>query len=1135
LEEGLKVILSADVSAFEQAFVRATNATRQAVQQINQNLKGADGGMSALANSSVKLVPHFEKLKAVLMQPYMREFGGHTKEFGAALSQASQGLKNGTLTFDQLLKTVKFTDAEMAKLPAIIASIPIDWLTRGIASAEKTLVKFGEGKRPVSELKDTIERLKNALPGLGNSEPVQKLIQNLNLLTLSKKELSAQGLEINPKVHVADTIRDIEIIKGLIASEKFTFDLSANPAGLNASLSAAATVAENQAEKIQQAVSKITFQPVSSAPLVQKFEAAHSAAKKLQDFTVLSATATREAVEEINSTLSAAGGGFGQFAQKAQKAVTDYVKALGQLNNVPTAVKTTVQAPDISPVLQAVQKVKSEIASATVTALPKLTLSADTSKFTQALLSTKAVSQETWAQIRQTFVGVDTAIAQAADKARVSIQQIVQNFNALKGVGPQAVVMQVQPPNYAPVIAAAKVAKRNIDQVFLTPLPQIKAPQFSTGGLPELKRNLHDTTGVGLQFNQLLREMPNFAIDARIGVMSLSNNLPYFVDALQNARRQGQGFGAIMKTLGASIFSVSGIALLAVTAFTAFAGNMRKSKDETKDAREEMEKYVENLDVLSRARLKGEQSGYKEAVNLRVLYEATQNHTLSLQERKKAVDALQAQYPNYFKNISDEIILAGKAKGAYDELTNAILRKAKAESAQEELKNLTSTERTLRSQRNQSLTDLSKASTILKTATAQYQKASSEGDPQVITYMTQMQVAQRAYNDQLTKTIGLHRGVNVNLADQEKLVKEIASYGMDALTIDPAKGLSAPKGSNKPKFEFLDEWLDFNPNAANITQEQRAKLLEVINRYSDQFGQILEGANFRLESSEDKQIQAAKEWWDRFQKGFVNLAPRQISVDFSQVPIVPDVPAVPDVQMPITLNFTPEQIKQNAVQDALNSVVNRWREIFKDDNLRFPSIDTSQIINPKDLESIYSRINDFAKSTREILSTAAVDAVSGFAEGVGAAMAGGNLGEAFSNVLEILGSAVVQMGKKLIETSAIMEAFKKALNGLMGPGGTQFGFAIGAAMIAIGSAMKSVKMPKFADGGIVFGPTMGLMGEYAGASSNPEVIAPLNKLKDLIGGSAANTNISVNGNWEVAGDKLRLVLARSDRKNNRYS
>lgn len=43
----------------------------------------------------------------------------------------------------------------------------------------------------------------------------------------------------------------------------------------------------------------------------------------------------------------------------------------------------------------------------------------------------------------------------------------------------------------------------------------------------------------------------------------------------------------------------------------------------------------------------------------------------------------------------------------------------------------------------------------------------------------------------------------------------------------------------------------------------------------------------------------------------------------------------------------------------------------------------------------------------------------------------------------------------------------------------------------------------FANGGIVYGPTLGLFGEYAGASRNPEVVAPLDKLKSLLGVGSA--------------------------------
>ena len=53
--------------------------------------------------------------------------------------------------------------------------------------------------------------------------------------------------------------------------------------------------------------------------------------------------------------------------------------------------------------------------------------------------------------------------------------------------------------------------------------------------------------------------------------------------------------------------------------------------------------------------------------------------------------------------------------------------------------------------------------------------------------------------------------------------------------------------------------------------------------------------------------------------------------------------------------------------------------------------------------------------------------------------------------------------------------------------------------LAIASVIASfAQLPKFAEGGIISGPTIGLMGEYAGASNNPEVVAPLDKLRGML-------------------------------------
>ena len=75
----------------------------------------------------------------------------------------------------------------------------------------------------------------------------------------------------------------------------------------------------------------------------------------------------------------------------------------------------------------------------------------------------------------------------------------------------------------------------------------------------------------------------------------------------------------------------------------------------------------------------------------------------------------------------------------------------------------------------------------------------------------------------------------------------------------------------------------------------------------------------------------------------------------------------------------------------------------------------------------------------------------------------------------------------------------------------------------------SVAVTPFANGGIVYGPTLALMGEYSGAKSNPEVIAPLNKLKSLIG----ETGGGGGGTYEfrVKGKDLVAVLANETRIN----
>lgn len=84
------------------------------------------------------------------------------------------------------------------------------------------------------------------------------------------------------------------------------------------------------------------------------------------------------------------------------------------------------------------------------------------------------------------------------------------------------------------------------------------------------------------------------------------------------------------------------------------------------------------------------------------------------------------------------------------------------------------------------------------------------------------------------------------------------------------------------------------------------------------------------------------------------------------------------------------------------------------------------------------------------------------------------------------------------------------------------GIAIAAGMVASMIALM-LSLPKFAKGGIAYGPTLGIFGEYSGASNNPEVVAPLDRLRSLIG-----TPEGVGGNVEfrISGRELVGILKK---------
>ena len=136
------------------------------------------------------------------------------------------------------------------------------------------------------------------------------------------------------------------------------------------------------------------------------------------------------------------------------------------------------------------------------------------------------------------------------------------------------------------------------------------------------------------------------------------------------------------------------------------------------------------------------------------------------------------------------------------------------------------------------------------------------------------------------------------------------------------------------------------------------------------------------------------------------------------------------------------------------------------------------------------------------------------------------------NVLQAIAAAIPQITQ--LTQKQIAQGTANAYAGATGAGASvastpYIGPILAIAAIAsVLAAMASI--PKYAEGGLAYGKTLGIFGEYANASTNPEVVAPLSKLRDLIEPAGGVGGEVV---FRIAGRDLEGVLNKRSQVNRR--
>jgi tape measure domain-containing protein len=146
------------------------------------------------------------------------------------------------------------------------------------------------------------------------------------------------------------------------------------------------------------------------------------------------------------------------------------------------------------------------------------------------------------------------------------------------------------------------------------------------------------------------------------------------------------------------------------------------------------------------------------------------------------------------------------------------------------------------------------------------------------------------------------------------------------------------------------------------------------------------------------------------------------------------------------------------------------------------------------------------KQAKIDLRTAGLGLLSGFAEGFGQSLVDDTvtikdvLKNSLKTILGLIGDYLIKQGTAL----ALAGIIGTSAAALAGPFAPLFALpaagqiSAGAGLVIGGGVIKG--LAAFANGGLVYGPTIGLVGEGIGTTrNNPEVIAPLDKLQSMIG------------------------------------
>ena len=330
-----------------------------------------------------------------------------------------------------------------------------------------------------------------------------------------------------------------------------------------------------------------------------------------------------------------------------------------------------------------------------------------------------------------------------------------------------------------------------------------KAAQATAPKVEQLSKATSRYNGIGIDFARVIQDAP-------FGIIGVGNNIQQLAQSYATLGNAGDSTSKKLKLAFGAIFSTGNLLVLAVsaitTALTFYEKGAFKSEDATKSLNDELEKYRENLQGISKANLEGIKNAQSEIANFKLLQAQAENTNNSLQKRIEAVEQLKKQYPEYLKNLTNEQILTGNVGTAYENLTASIIATAKAKAFQSQIGENALNQATLAAQVEENLVKIKELQIEKANVLASSEKQNSRDKQDFLTRAAAIQSNINALEEQNKKNKEDSKKID---EENNKLAGQINEKVSQGASFIKASGKEIDANKDKLK-QYSQGWDDFN-------------------------------------------------------------------------------------------------------------------------------------------------------------------------------------------------------------------------------------------------------------------------------------------------------------------------------------